>query len=111
MTLKLDPQEIAFRHWWLAYPLKIAVAEARLAFAQALNLTTAANLIESAHRFAQDPNRDPHFTPYPARWLANQRWFDGPLPPRKLSPEEITDRDLARSKVKEEAERLRSAEI
>lgn len=108
MIPALDPTEIAFRHFWLAYPFKIAVAEARVAFKQALKLTTAQNLIESAHRFAKDANRDSAFTPYPARWLAQQRWFDGPLPPRKLSPEELAEKAALEAIRRNDLERERS---
>lgn len=111
MNQTLDPGEIAFRHFWVRYPNKIAIAEARLAFAQALKIARAEDIIIGAQRFAEDPNRDATYTPYPSKWLNGQRWTDGPLPPRKLSSEELAERDVVRAKAKDEAEKARSAAI
>ena len=107
----LSPNEIAFRHWWLAYPLKMAVAEARVAFNEALKLTDVATLIEGAHRLANDPNRDPGYTPYPSKWLHGQRWMDGALPPRKPTPEDAVKREVESIKAREEAQRQNSERI
>ena len=111
MNQTLDPREIAFRHFWNRYPHKIAIAEARVAFAQALKIAKAEDIIIGAQRFADDPNRDATYTPYPSKWLAGQRWMDGALPPRKFSPEELAEKEVAKAKAKEEAERKRSIEI
>lgn len=111
MNQTLDPKEIAFRHFWDRYPRKIAIAEARVAFFQALNIARADDIIIGAGRFAIDPNRTETFTPYPAKWLSGQRWMDGPLPPRTFSPEELAQREIQRAKDKDEAERLRSIQV
>lgn len=111
MNQTLDPGEIAFRHFWNRYPRKIAIAEARVAFAHALTLARAEDIIIGAQRFADDPNRTETYTPYPAKWLNGQRWMDGALPPRTLSPEELAQREIQRAKDKDEAERLRSEAI
>ncbi len=107
----LDPREIAFRHFWDRYPLKLAIAESRVAFANALKITDAATIIMGAQRFAQDPNRSPEYTPYPAKWLNGQRWLDGSLPPRTFSPQESAQVDKERAKVANERERAKSDQI
>lgn len=72
-----------------------------MAFQKALEVTTAQALIEGAHRFARDPNRQLEFTPYPAKWLHQQRWMDGPLPPRKLTPKEVEEAEQTKAKERE----------
>ena len=109
--MTLDPREIAFRHFWNAYPFKIAVADARVAFSQALKIASAQELIEGAARFANDPNRVVQFTPYPKKWLDGQRWMDSALPPRTLSPQESAQLDKERAKVQNEREIARSQAI
>lgn len=104
----LDPREIAFRQFWSNYPRKVAIAEARVAFARAIQSHLAADIIEGAHRYAMDANRDETYTPYPVKWLNNIGWMDGPLPPRKLTPDEVAQRDIARTKTRDEAEKARS---
>ena len=111
MNQTLDPREIAFRQFWSHYPLRMAIAEARVAFANALKTTSAQELIEGAQRFAQDPNRQPEYTPYPAKWLNGQRWLDGALPPRTLSPQESAQLDKERARVQNEREIARSQAI
>ena len=108
MNQTLDPREIAFRHFWNRYPHKIAIAEARVAFAQALKIAKAEDIIIGAQRFAEDPNRDATYTPYPSKWLAGQRWMDGPLPPRKLSPEELVEKAALEAIRRNDLERERS---
>ena len=107
----LDPREIAFRHFWNRYPYKIAIAEARVAFAQALKIAKAEDIIIGAQRFAEDPNRDATYTPYPSKWLNGQRWMDGPLPPRKLSPEELAEKAALEAVRRNDLERERSIAI
>ena len=107
----LDPREIAFRHFWNNYPLKLAIAEARVAFAKALKIASAQELIEGAIRFANDPNRDPRYTPYPAKWLFGQRWKDGALPPRTRTPQEQTEYEAIMAKSRDERERVKSEQL
>ena len=98
-----------FGRFWNVYPRRVSVVSAREAWAVAITKTTAQALIEAALKFAIDPNRDPTFTPSPAKWLEGERWHDGPIPPRKLSPEEASERDKRFSKERDEAERKRAA--
>ena len=111
MNQTLDPREIAFRHFWNRYPHKIAIAEARVAFAQALKIAKAEDIIIGAQRFAEDPNRDATYTPYPSKWLNGQRWMDGPLPPRKLTPEELAEKAALEVIRRNDLERERSIAI
>ena len=111
MIPALDPREIAFRQFWSNYPRRIAIAEARVAFAGALKIARAEDIISGAHRFATDPNRDETYTVYPAKWLNGQRWADGPLPPRKLSPEELVEKAAIEAVRRSDLERERSAAI
>ena len=111
MNRTLDPREIAFRHFWNRYPHKIAIAEARVAFAQALKIAKAEDIIIGAQRFAEDPNRDSTYTPYPSKWLNGQRWLDGPLPPRKLTPEELAEKAALEVIRRNDLERERSIAI
>ena len=111
MIPTLDPREIAFRHFWNRFPNKIAIAEARVAFAQALKVAKAEDIIIGAQRFADDPNRDPVWTPYPSKWINGQRWLDGPLPPRKLTPEELVEKAAIEAVRRSDLERERSLAI
>ena len=65
---------------------------------------------QAVKAYAADPNRDPTFTPAPARWLEEERWADDPLPPRKLAPNELREAELAKAKQRDEEERRRSQE-
>lgn len=111
MIPALDPREIAFRQFFANYPRKIAVAEARLAFANAIKSFPVADIIEGARRYATDPNRDPTWTPYPAKWVNQNGWLDLPLPPRKLTPEELAEKAALEVIRRNDLERERSIAI
>lgn len=103
-----------FDNFWKAFPRKTAKGAARKAWVK-LTPEEKRLAIVGAVRFAADPNRDATFTPHPATWLAAERWSDEPLPPRKLTQEEIRDREMAESrerarKEKEAAQRLTELE-
>ena len=100
-----------FGKFWNVYPRRVSVASARQAWAVAITKTTAQVLIEAATRLAQDPNREPQFTPSPANWLSGERWLDDPLPPRKLTPDEAKKQDIEIARKKDEAERRRALEL
>ena len=79
-----------FDAFWENYPRRTAKQAARTAFDKAVKSgISAAQIIEAAARFADDPNRVPQFTPHPATWLNQGRWDDEPLPTR-------TDRGFGR---------------
>lgn len=77
-----------FERFWQAWPRERRVSKRRAAtkFAAALKRATAGEIITGATRYAADPNRpsgaEAKFIPHPATWLEQDRWLDGPLPPR-----------------------------
>jgi hypothetical protein len=64
------------------YPRKQGRGAARKAWASAIRKANPQDILAAAHRFADDPNREPAFTPHPSTWLNQERWSDDPLPPR-----------------------------
>ena len=73
-----------FEAFWRAYPRNDAKPAARKLWPGAVKAAGGTSvIIEAAARYAADPNRDPQFTPYPQKWLREERWNDGPLPPRR----------------------------
>ena len=93
-----------FEIFWRAYPRKTAKGAAKKAW-EKLKAEEQLAAIEGAQRFAEDPNRDETFTPHPATWINAERWLDDPLPPRKMTPEEIKARELLEARAKTEKER------
>lgn len=86
-----------FAEWYAAYPLHKGRRAAAGAYARAVRAASPDRLLAAAERFAQDPSRDPAFTPHPATWLNQGRWDDeGPARPQLLNPaEERHRRNLA----------------
>ena len=99
-----------FGLFWNAYPRKASVVSARQAWAIAITKTDPKVIIEAADRLAKDPNREPTFTPSPANWLAQERWMDDPMPPRKISPVESREAELDRAKQRDTKEREKALE-
>jgi len=93
-----------FDNFWKAFPRKTAKGAARKAW-EKLTADDQLAAIAGAQRFAADPNRDETFTPHPATWLNGERWLDEPLPPRKLTQEEIRDREKAEARERSTKER------
>jgi len=100
-----------FGLFWNAYPRKISVVSARQAWQVAKTKVNPKVILDAVKAYAADPNRDPTFTPSPARWLEEERWADDPLPPRKLSLEELREAELAKARLRDEVERQRSLEL
>ena len=74
----------AFEQWWKTYPRRVAKGAARKAYAGALRKTHPRTLQEAVERYAADPNLpEAQYVPHPATWLNQERWSDGPLPPRR----------------------------
>jgi len=71
-----------FDEFWSVYPRKVGKADALKAYAKALKNASAAEILEGATRYAQDPNREPEYTAHPATWLNRGSWSDDPLPPK-----------------------------
>lgn len=86
-----------FAQWYAAYPMHKGRKAAAAAFGRALRTTTTDALLAAAQRFADDPTRDPAFTPHPATWLNQGRWEDeGPARPQAVNrSDERTARNLA----------------
>lgn len=99
-----------FGLFWNAYPRKVSVVSARQAWLEAIKKANSKVILDAVKAYAADPNRDPTFTPAPARWLEEERWADDPLPPRKLAPNELREAELAKAKQRDEEERRRSQE-
>lgn len=99
-----------FGLFWNAYPRKISVVSTRQAWAVAITKVSPAVILEAVKKYASDPNRDPTFTSAPAKWLEEERWMDDPAPPRKLTLDELKERDLRFSKQRDEIERKRALE-
>lgn len=81
LTLAVEPPD-RFDEFWAIYPRKVSKPDARKAWTTALKRTDAQTVIDGAHRYADDPNRDPSYTKHPGTWLRNDCWNDGPLPAR-----------------------------
>lgn len=104
---ELDPiksmYSAQFEVFWEAYPHKVDKARARKAFAK-VDAKKLELVVEGAQRFAADPNLPAKaYIPYPATWLNNERWEDGPLPAR-------SKRGESRSRADDNLARLRELE-
>lgn len=97
-----------FGQFWNAYPRKSSIVQTRVEWAEAVKLAQPQVIIDAAIAFANDPNRDPSYTPSSFRWLAERRWMDSPLPPRKLTPDEAKKAELDESRRKSEEERQKT---
>lgn len=90
-----------FPEWYAAYPRHVARAAALTAYTKAAKKAARDVLLTAAQRFADDPTRDPAYTPHPASWLNAERWLDeGPVRPQSTAPavnksDERTSRNLA----------------
>lgn len=89
----VDPKNIesisAFDEFWAAYPRKVGKPKAKAAFDRAARRVDPDEIVAGARRLADDPNRDPEFTPHPTTWLNRDGWQDDPLPPRSHAASEI----------------------
>ena len=100
-----------FGQFWNAYPRKVSVKSAREAWTIAITKAKPEDLVEAAKRLNSDPNLDLTYVPAPARWLTEERWHDGPLPPRKLNPQEALEAEKKRAMERDALERQRSLEL
>lgn len=100
-SLNREELKRAWSEFWEVYPKRVGGAKAKESFIKAW--TKHGNIVlEGARRFAEDPNlpTDKQFIPYPATWLNQERWNDDPLPERKLSPEEVAERNARLNAIK-----------
>ena len=77
---KANPSDSSFELFWSIYPRRQGKGAAKKAWANAVKKVSMQEIIESAERFANDPNRDPEFTPHATTWLNQERWGDEALP-------------------------------
>jgi hypothetical protein len=94
-----------FDLFWKVYPLKVGKAAAKKAWDKAIESDDRDQIITGALRYAQDPNRHPSYTAYPATWLNAGRWADEPLPPREISAEEKKAQEVESARLKFERDR------
>lgn len=90
--------ERSFAAFWQIYPRHVGKEAAHRAWQRAIQRTRdPQRLLDGARRYASDPNlpADRQFIPYPATWLNQGRWDDEPLPPRPLSEQSRTERNVA----------------
>ena len=83
------------------------------AFAKALAVASVDEILSGALRYGNDANLpvDENFIPHPATWLNGGRWEDGPLPERKLSPEEREKFEINKISRRRELEKQHMAEL
>lgn len=71
---------LLFQEFWKEYPRKLDKGKAERAFKSALTRSTFEDILAGVIQYADDPNRNPDFTKYPATWLNADSWENGPLP-------------------------------
>ena len=83
------PSDDSFETFWRAYPRKVGKPAARKAWGKAVKAAAkqrpdyaVASIVDAAIRYREDPNRQDIYTPYPQKWLNEERWNDPALPSR-----------------------------
>ena len=72
-----------FEEFWSAYPRKVGKQKAITKYKAAINRATPEEIIDGAHRLANDPNLpEQQFIPHATTWLERNGWEDEPLPIR-----------------------------
>lgn len=76
--------DMAFEAFWSAYPRKVGKPKARQAWERALRRADGndVTIVEGAHSYAADPNREDQYTAHPTTWLNRDGWADPALPER-----------------------------
>jgi hypothetical protein len=101
-----------FEKFWNVYPRKVAKKSALKAWVACVTKENLDDVVAGAIRFAHDPNLPvEQFVPHPSTWLRCERWLDGPLPERQMSPEEREAKELAVIARRRELDRKHSKEI
>ena len=72
----LNSFELQFAEWWKVYPNKKGKGAAKVAYRKALKKLSHEELVDFANAYASDPNRVDKYTPYPQKWLNEERWDD-----------------------------------
>lgn len=72
-----------FEEFWKTYPRKVGKQKAIAKYKAATNRATPEEIIDGAHRLANDPNLPEQlFIPHATTWLERNGWEDEPLPVR-----------------------------
>ena len=90
-----------FDEFWKEYPKKLDKPKAKRAFASALKRAKFEEILAGAIQYRNDPNRVDEYTKFPATWLNNDAWENGPLPERQKKRTGKTDWDALDRFVKE----------
>lgn len=78
---KVDPDR--FEEFYAAYPRKMGKQKAVAKFKAAVKRASAQEIIDGAHRLANDPNLpEQTYIPHPTTWLERNGWEDEALPMR-----------------------------
>ena len=106
-NLKKEPNKnlyaqshLLFQEFWKEYPRKLDKGKAERAFKSALTRSTFGVI-----QYADDPNRNPDFTKYPATWLNADSWENPPLPFDKRAQKKETDWDAIDKWAREQDEK------
>jgi hypothetical protein len=107
-TLTEAQERVFFDEFWKEYPRKLDKGAAFKAFRSAMKNATFEQILGGAIAYANDPNRDPEFTKYPATWLNADSWENEISP----SPDsEASRRAEERKKRERESSQAYLAEI
>lgn len=71
-----------FAEFWAEYPRREGRKKAREAYEKALGRADHRTILDGAHRYLIDPNREPAYTKLATTWLNGDHWEDDPLPAR-----------------------------
>ena len=111
-SLNREDVKIAWTEFWEVYPRKAGVADAKKAFVKQFT-KYGHEVVEGARRFAQDPNLpvEKQYIPHPSTWLNQERWNDEPLPERKLTPEQVAERNRQLNAIRRDKDREATARL
>jgi hypothetical protein len=96
--------EVLFEQFWAEYPRKVDRGAALKAFAKALKHASFEEILSGAIGYANDPNRKPEFTKYPASWLNAQSWLNQVTVSDELPKRTERERERTRAIIAETKE-------
>jgi hypothetical protein len=89
-----EVQQSRFDRWYKVFPRKVSKADAIKAWANIdpppTNDLTDQMVAKVEEWAASESWSDVNFVPYPATWLNAERWTDGPPPPPRIQPTNMT---------------------
>ena len=94
-----------FEEFWQAYPRKVGKAQAKRAFAKALEKTSLQQILSGICNLIYD---DIKFCPHPTTWLNSERWNDEPAPRamNKAEKRNLANLDLLNRAIERETGRV-----